>query len=260
MTTSQEASKAKEIKLAVIQQYSGLAQRAASCCGPGQPRESQAVKHYEPSELAGLPETTVAAAAGCGNPVALASLRQGETVVDLGSGGGADAFLAAKAVGPEGRVIGIDMTPEMVLLARENVAKLGLKNVEFRLAEIEAMPVESGTVDVIISNCVINLSPDKDAVFREAMRVLRPGGRFMVSDIVLVDELPREVVENPEAWAACVSGAMPKDEYLGKIEAAGFTGIHVEGGQPRPDAEGWRTAIATVNVRATKPATGDCCS
>ena len=154
--------------------------------------------------------------------MALASLKKGETVLDLGSGGGADAFLAAKAVGPEGRVIGIDMTPDMVLLARESAAKLGQENVEFRLAEIEALPVESGSVDVIISNCVINLSTDKDAVFREAMRVLRPGGRVMVSDIVLVGDLPQEVADNPESWAACVSGALPKDEYQGTFHPIRF--------------------------------------
>ena len=260
MTTSKEASESRKIKLAVVEQYSGVAKRAASCCGPSDFPESRAAKNYAEGALSELPENSVAAAAGCGNPVALASLKKGETVLDLGSGGGADAFLAAKAVGPEGRVIGIDMTMDMIMLARESAAKLGQENVEFRLAEIEALPVESGSVDVIISNCVINLSTDKDAVFREAMRVLRPGGRVMVSDIVLVGDLPQEVADDPESWAACVSGALPKDEYLSKIESAGFNGIEVEGGTPRPDAEGWRQAIATINVRATKPGAGGCCA
>jgi len=159
---------------------------------------------------------------GCGNPVALASLREGETVLDLGSGAGFDCFLAASIVGKTGRVIGVDMTSEMVEKAKENAKSGNYRNVEFRLGEIEKLPVADNSADVIMSNCVINLSPDKGKVFKEAFRVLKPGGRLMISDIVLLRELPEVIKESIEAYIGCVSGAMIKGEYLQKIEAAGF--------------------------------------
>jgi arsenite methyltransferase len=164
---------------------------------------------------------------GCGNPTALASLQPGETVLDLGSGGGIDCFLAAEAVGPAGRAIGVDMTAEMIERARENARNSGADNVEFRLGEIEHLPAADRSADVIISNCVVNLSPDKPQVFREAFRVLKPGGRLFISDIVLLKPLPDEVKESIEAYVGCVAGASMKAEYLGAIEAAGFQNIEV---------------------------------
>ena len=166
---------------------------------------------------------------GCGNPVALASLKEGEVVVDLGSGAGFDAFLAAGKVGPGGRVIGVDMTPEMIDKARGNATKGGFENVEFRLGEIENLPLADGSADVVISNCVINLSPDKPGVFKEAFRVLRPGGRLLVSDIVLLKELPEFIMASAQAYIGCISGAMLKNEYLNAIKAAGFTGVDIVG-------------------------------
>jgi SAM-dependent methyltransferase len=159
---------------------------------------------------------------GCGIPTAHAGIAAGETVLDLGSGAGNDVFIASRAVGPAGRVIGVDMTPEMIAKAKANAAKLGAANVDFRLGEIENLPVESGTVDVVISNCVVNLVPDKAKAFSEIHRVLKPGGRFSVSDIVVDGELPAAVRKNAEMWAGCVSGALQKDEYLGIARNAGF--------------------------------------
>jgi ubiquinone/menaquinone biosynthesis C-methylase UbiE len=164
---------------------------------------------------------------GCGNPVALASLKQGETVLDLGSGAGFDCFLAASRVGKRGKVIGVDMTPEMIDKARENKRKGLYHNVEFRLGEIENLPVADGTIDVVISNCVINLSPDKRRVFQEAFRVLKPGGRLMVSDIVLLKELPLSIAKSVDAYVGCISGAELKDKYLKLIEKANFQEIKV---------------------------------
>jgi SAM-dependent methyltransferase len=164
---------------------------------------------------------------GCGNPIALASLSEGEVVLDLGSGAGFDCFLAANKVGKSGRVIGVDMTPEMLEKARENAEKGGYSNVEFRLGEIENLPAADNSIDVIISNCVINLSPDKKQVFGEAFRVLKPGGRLMVSDIVLLKELPDFIRDSVAAYVGCVSGALMKDEYLATISGAGFAGVQV---------------------------------
>ncbi|MDH4067872.1 MAG: arsenite methyltransferase, partial [Dehalococcoidia bacterium] len=164
---------------------------------------------------------------GCGNPVALASLKEGEVVLDLGSGAGFDCFLAASRVGPQGKVIGVDMTPEMLDKARENVRQGNYQNVEFRLGEIENLPVADNSVDVIISNCVINLSQDKPKVFKEAFRVLKPGGRLMVSDIVLLGDLPREILNSVEAYVGCIAGASKKIDYLEAIKAAGFTQVEV---------------------------------
>jgi ubiquinone/menaquinone biosynthesis C-methylase UbiE len=181
---------------------------------------------YTPEELKSIPENADLGL-GCGNPAALAGLKKGETVLDLGSGAGIDCFLAAAKVGPSGRVIGVDMTPEMLDRARENARKNGYGNVEFRLGEIENLPAADNSVDVIISNCVINLSTDKSRVFREAYRVLRPGGRMMVSDLALKKPLPKAIRDSVEAYVACIAGALIKDEYLGAVRAAGFKDIEV---------------------------------
>jgi SAM-dependent methyltransferase len=183
---------------------------------------------YEAEEAAHLPQSVTSVAAGCGDPVTLASLEPGQVVLDLGSGGGIDCFLAAKKVGPSGRVIGVDMTPQMIDRARANKAKLDIDNVEFRLGEIEHLPVPDESVDVILSNCVINLSIDKPQVFREAYRALKPGGRLAVSDIVTQGELPQEIQDSMAAWFGCVAGALPVDEYISGLEAAGFVDIEIE--------------------------------
>jgi SAM-dependent methyltransferase len=195
---------------------------AASCCGSTNVAEDISKKiGYTEEELKEVPEGANLGL-GCGNPVALASLKEGDTVLDLGSGAGFDCFLAASKVGRKGKVIGVDMTPEMIEKARENVKKGSYKNVEFRLGEIENLPVANSSADVVISNCVINLSPDKRKVFGEAFRVLRPGGRLMISDIVLLKELPDCIKDSVDAYIGCISGAMMRDEYIGAIKTAGF--------------------------------------
>lgn len=190
---------------------------ACTTCGTG----------YSAGELAGLPASVTGVSLGCGAPVGLADVRAGETVLDLGSGGGIDCFLAARAVGPEGRVIGVDMTPDMVRLARANARETGAANVEFRLGEIEHLPVESGMVDLVISNCVINLAPDKEAVFREAARVLRPGGRMVVSDIVAGSPVPNHLRARLDLWGECASGALDRAAYLAALRQAGFAPVEV---------------------------------
>ncbi len=201
---------------------------ATSCCG-GSPASAISQKvGYSAEELKGIPEEANLGL-GCGNPVALASLKEGETVLDLGSGAGIDCFLAANTVGEKGRIIGVDMTPEMLDKARQNAQKGHYTNVEFRLGEIENLPAADGSADVIISNCVINLSPDKKRVFREAYRVLKSGGRLMVSDIVLLHPLPKELKNSVDAYIGCVAGAVPKDDYLAAIRDAGFQDIAVKG-------------------------------
>ncbi|MBM4429597.1 MAG: arsenite methyltransferase [Chloroflexi bacterium] len=209
----------------------------SSCCGTAQPSSccgsaetatvASAATLYAADEIADLPDSVTDISLGCGNPTAIAGLQPGEVVLDLGSGGGIDCFLAAKKVGPQGRVIGLDMTPDMVKLAQRNAKKLGAWNVEFRLGEMEDMPLPDSSVDVIISNCVINLSPDKDAVFAEAYRVLRPGGRMSVSDIVLQGELPPSLHQRLDVWTSCVAGALDEADYLGKMRAAGFEDVEV---------------------------------
>ena len=223
----------------------------SSCCGSSAGEEVQLTRiaeMYADANIADLPSTVTDVAFGCGNPTAIAALQPGQTVLDLGSGGGIDCFLASKMVGDSGRVYGVDMTPEMIALARKNAAKVGAANVEFRLGEIERLPLESNTVDVIISNCVINLAPDKDAVFREALRVLRPGGRLQVSDIVWKQAVPDSVKGDMEKWAGCIAGALVESDYLDKIRAAGFeevtsTAVEYPGGK----------GIASANVVARKP-------
>lgn len=208
---------------------------SSSCCGPSDDGSAvvvpdtgpEAVRLYEAADVTELPSSVTGLSLGCGDPVTLAQLEEGQTVLDLGSGGGIDCFLAAKRVGPAGRVIGVDMTPDMLEKARANKAKLGADNVEFRLGEIEHLPVADASVDVVISNCVINLSPDKLQVFREAFRVLRPGGRLAVSDIVTDGPLPAAVKASLSAWAGCVAGALEVQDYVAAIEAAGFTEVNV---------------------------------
>jgi len=183
---------------------------------------------YESGETAALPAEAVAASLGCGNPTALAALEPGETVLDLGSGGGIDVLLSARRVGPTGKAYGLDMTDEMLALARENQRKAGVDNAEFLKGEIEAIPLPDDSVDVIISNCVINLSADKDRVFAEALRVLRPGGRLAVSDVVVRGEVPSQIRRSIELWIGCVAGALEEEEYRAKLAKAGFEAIDLE--------------------------------
>jgi len=226
--------KEEEIKKVVREGYGKIAQKGGSCCAPAnsccgsQGRAQDISKRigYSDEELKVVPEGANLGL-GCGNPIALASLKPGEVVLDLGSGAGFDCFLAANQVGKNGKVIGVDMTPEMLDRARENVRKGNFENVEFRLGEIENLPVADNHVDIIISNCVINLAPDKKRVFREGFRVLKPGGRLMVSDIVLLEELPEEIRNSIGAYLGCVAGAVTKSDYIQAIQAAGFQGIKV---------------------------------
>lgn len=202
----------------------------SSCCGPADADPSQlsmVSKLYEDPDVTDLPSDVTDISLGCGDPVTLASLQPGQTVLDLGSGGGIDCFLAAKKVGPTGKVIGVDMTAAMIEKARANKAKVGAENVEFRLGEIEHLPVADDEVDVIISNCVINLSPDKPQVFREAFRVMKPGGKLAVSDIVTDGPLPDAIKSSLSAWAGCVAGALDVDDYVRAIQDAGFTEVEV---------------------------------
>ncbi len=198
----------------------------ASCCGSVDVNKIAEKIGYSTYEMASVPEGANLGL-GCGNPLAIASLKEGDIVLDLGSGAGFDAFLAARQVGNSGMVIGVDMTPEMIEKATSNAKKAGYKNVEFRLGEIEKLPVDNNSVDVIISNCVINLSPDKPAVFKEAYRVLKKGGKLMVSDLVLKRELPDSIKKSVEAYVGCVAGAIMKDEYIRHIREAGFNEIIV---------------------------------
>ncbi len=225
----------KQIKKAVRENYARIAKRGNSCCAqvssccepPDSAREVSKKIGYTEEDLKSVPEGSNLGL-GCGNPVALASLKKGETVLDLGAGAGFDCFLAANKVGEKGKVIGVDMTPEMVEKAREIAERGGYDNVEFRLGEIESLPAADASVDVIISNCVINLAPDKRKVFNEAFRALKPGGRLMISDIVILKELPEVIKKSVEAYVGCVSGAVLKAEYLRLIEEAGFQDVRVE--------------------------------
>jgi SAM-dependent methyltransferase len=225
-----------DIQQAVRDQYGAIASSVAAglgrrgCCGPdacgcGDPISSHL---YSDAETSGLPPEAVAASLGCGNPTALLALEPGQTVLDLGSGGGIDVLLSAKRVGPTGKVFGLDMTEEMLALASENQRRAGVTNVEFLKGAIEAIPLPDESVDVIISNCVINLSPDKDAVLREAFRVLKPGGRLAVSDVIVRGEVPAEIRRSMELWVGCIAGALEERDYSNKLAAAGFVDVEVE--------------------------------
>jgi arsenite methyltransferase len=218
----------KKIKEFVKDRYGKIAKKertSCSCCGTSVLEQARAIG-YSLGELKKIPESAIMGL-GCGNPVALAKLKKGQTVLDLGSGGGIDVFLAANKVGEKGKVIGVDMTQEMIRKAEQNAKRGGYKNVEFRLGEIENLPLEDESVDVIISNCVINLSPDKRRVFQEAHRVLKPKGKLMVSDIVTEKELPFEIRKSFSAWADCIGGALVKRDYLHAITQAGLKDIKI---------------------------------
>ena len=238
--TGRPAESNMDLKEVVREKYGAAAKRAAAgdkstcgcgtaCCGDGHDSRDPITSNlYGDSETSSLPDGAVRASLGCGNPTALAELRAGETVLDLGSGGGIDVILSARRVGPDGKAYGLDMTDEMLELARRNQAEAGVTNVEFLRGEIEAIPLPDASVDVIISNCVINLSGDKDRVLSEAFRVLKPGGRFAVSDVVVRGEVPEEIRRNMELWVGCVAGALEDSEYVAKLTRAGFSEIGVE--------------------------------
>src|SRR5476651_1202919 len=272
-----------EIKEVVKEKYGQAALRVhtggSSCCGA-----SAAIEGCDPitsnlydfSQTGTLPEEAVLASLGCGNPTALAQLNAGETVLDLGSGGGIDVLLSARRVGPAGKAYGLDMTDEMLALARENQRKAGVENVEFLKGEIEAIPLPDNSVDVVISNCVINLSADKDKVLREAFRVLKPGGRFAVSDVVVRGEVPDEIRRNMELWVGCIAGALEEREYREKLTAAGFNDVDIEptrvynvddarqfligeGIDADAIAPQVQDKFISAFIRAVKPITKDCC-
>jgi len=273
-----------DIQQAVKEKYGAIASSVAKataesgCCGPhacgcGDPITSNL---YSTDEAATLPEPAVAASLGCGNPTALVELQAGQTVLDLGSGGGIDVLLSARRVGPTGKVYGLDMTDEMLALARDNQRTAGATNVDFLKGTIEAIPLPDNSVDVIISNCVINLSGDKDAVFREAFRVLKPGGTFAVSDVVVRGEVPADIRRSMELWVGCIAGALRDAEFAGKLQAAGFTDVNVEPWRVYhiEDARAFLTeagvdvdrlapevdgTFASAFIRATKPAAKSCC-
>ena len=225
-----------ELKDVVKEKYGQAALRVntggSSCCGAGAALDNCCdpitSNLYDAAQTGALPQEAVLASLGCGNPTALAQLNAGETVLDLGSGGGIDVLLSARRVGPTGRAYGLDMTDEMLALARENQRKAGAENVEFLKGEIESIPLPDNSVDVIISNCVINLSGDKDRVLREAFRVLKPGGRFAVSDVVVHGEVPADVRQNVLLWVGCIAGALQDYDYVAKLTRAGFDGIGIE--------------------------------
>jgi len=227
---------AEDIKQVVKTKYGQFALQVqgsgSSCCGPapasGASCDPITSNLYSAEQSGGIPEQAMQASLGCGNPTALAQLNPGETVLDLGSGGGIDVLLSARRVGPNGKAYGLDMTDEMLALARANQKKAGVENVEFLKGEIENIPLPDDSVDVIISNCVINLSSDKDRVLREAFRVLKPGGRFAVSDVVVTGEIPAAIRKNVELWIGCVAGALRDTDYTAKLAAAGFDNIAIE--------------------------------
>jgi len=262
----------EEIRSSVRQHYGQIAENfqpegSPACCSPNQTAccpspagddhvtsNFQPIAFYEVADVVDLPADVAGLSLGCGDPITLAGLQPGQTVLDLGAGGGIDCFLAARRVGAQGRVIGVDMTPAMLEKARANQQKLGVENVEFRLGEIEHLPVADASVDVIISNCVINLSPDKEQVFREAYRVLRPGGKLAVSDIVTRTNLPEVVRASLSAWAGCVAGALPVQDYVAGLEAAGFIEVQVaqadfdSGQDGTPDSSDGELAAQAVEL------------
>jgi arsenite methyltransferase len=260
---------ADEIKAAVVERYGSHARGQlkkteqieltatgeSSCCGsseaPAGETSSWAEKLYSAQDLGALPQDVTELSLGCGNPTAIAELRPGEAVLDLGSGSGLDCFLAAQQVGPQGRVVGLDMTDDMLALAQRNLAKVGAANVEFHKGEMESMPLADATFDAIISNCVINLSPDKDAVFGESFRVLKPGGRMRVSDIVWTRQPTEAERSDLASWAGCIAGALQVEEYVGKLRGAGFANIDVQlAGEP--DKHGWASAYITARKAEAK--------
>ena len=272
-----------ELKDAIREKYGAAAARAAAgqpkagCCGPSCGcRDPITSDLYEASETAGLPAAAVEASLGCGNPTALIDLQPGQTVLDLGSGGGIDVLLSARRVGPAGKVYGLDMTDEMLALARENQRKAGATNVEFLRGDIEHIPLPDNSVDVVISNCVINLSSDKPQVLREAFRVLKPGGRFAVSDVIVRGHVPAEIRRSVELWVGCVAGALEEEEYRTFLTDAGFSDVSVEPWRVYrvEDARELLTSagvdvdlaaaqadgkFASAFVRAQKPAVTACC-
>jgi arsenite methyltransferase len=236
LTKGSVMSETSDVKAVVRERYGQAALRVKAgqggCCGsaPGAMDCCDPITSnlYDDAQTGEVPDAALAASLGCGNPTALAELKPGETVLDLGSGGGIDVLLSARRVGSTGRAYGLDMTDEMLALAEENKRKSGLANVEFLKGEIEHIPLPDNSVDVIISNCVINLSGDKDRVLREAFRVLKPGGRFAVSDVVIRGEVPPAIRKSMELWVGCIAGALAEDDYRNKLAQAGFTGIDVE--------------------------------
>lgn len=260
-----------EIRANVRAHYGSIAEQPAGCCGPvgccGPNPDASLALGYSPEDLAAVPEGANLGL-GCGNPQAIAALRAGETVLDLGSGAGFDAFLAARQVGPTGRVIGVDMTPSMIEKARANATRAELANVEFRLGEIEHLPVEERTVDVILSNCVLNLVPDKASAFREAFRVLKPGGRLAISDVVLTGDLPSELQARIDMVTGCVSGAATVTAIEGWLREAGFEAVNVA---PKPESRafiaewfpgsGAEEYVASAVIEARRPrAKLPCCA
>ena len=272
----------EDVKQAVRDKYGAIAASVArgaasdGCCSPAACGDPITSNLYSDAETDALPAEAVAASLGCGNPTAALALEPGQTVLDLGSGGGIDVLLSAKRVGPTGKVYGLDMTDEMLALARENQRKAGAANVEFLKGAIEAIPLPDAAVDVVISNCVINLSSDKDAVLRETFRVLRPGGRFAVSDVVVRGEVPAEIRRSMELWVGCIAGALDEADYAGKLRAAGFVDVEIEPWRVYKidDARAYlaeagvdvdriapqvQDKFASAFIRARKPAPAGCC-
>jgi arsenite methyltransferase len=273
MSDIHQAGREKYGAIATSVQASTLGGYCGSTCGCADPITSNL---YSDAETHDVPPEAVTASLGCGNPTALAAIEPGQTVLDLGSGGGIDVLLSARRVGPDGKVYGLDMTDEMLALARENQRKAGATNVEFLKGTIEAIPLPDSSVDVVISNCVINLSSDKDATLREAFRVLRPGGRFAVSDVIVRGEVPADIRRSMELWVGCIAGALEESEYAAKLRAAGFADIEVEPWRVYQveDARAFLTAtgidvdrlapqvegrFASAFVRARKPEARGCC-
>lgn len=249
----------EELKASVRAQYGKIATEGSSCCGPncgcGSESDEQVLSVMMNDKYANVDEQILQAAdlgLGCGTPTAFANLKEGMTVLDLGSGAGIDVFLAAKAVGPTGKAIGLDMTDEMLKRARANKLKLGIFNAEFWKGEIEDMPIESNSVDRIISNCVINLVPDKQKAFGEIYRVLKPGGRFTISDIVSIGDIPAETRRDLELWSGCVAGATEKEEYLRIVREAGFKDLRIEKEKPYSLEQTVPFGLASITLAATK--------